>query len=163
MCRKVVADSSGEEETEEQPVFHGHAPACEALEDKNRGSHHVVVPYSPLMYQRFYDWPPESQYARVKADRKAPPMLPVQQQRKNATLHAQAASPPRAHALTSSLPLPPPRTRTAERRGQSLPIGSRGRFASAYLADPEINRQSFKISPETEQAWIHGNEHKKKN
>lgn len=25
----------------------------------------VVVPYSPLMYQRFYDWPPENQYAHV--------------------------------------------------------------------------------------------------
>ena len=30
-----------------------------------REVHHVVVPYSPLMYQRFYDWPPEPQYAQV--------------------------------------------------------------------------------------------------
>jgi len=31
-----------------------------------REVHRVVVPYSPLMYQRFYDWPPEPQYAQVK-------------------------------------------------------------------------------------------------
>jgi hypothetical protein len=30
-----------------------------------REIHEVSVPYSRLMYQRFYDWPPESQYARV--------------------------------------------------------------------------------------------------
>jgi len=28
----------------------------------------VVVPYSQLMYQRFYDWPPENEYARVVAE-----------------------------------------------------------------------------------------------
>lgn len=33
-----------------------------------REVHHVVVPYSRLMYQRFYDWPPEPQYAQVKPD-----------------------------------------------------------------------------------------------
>ena len=27
----------------------------------------VVVPYGPLKYNRFYDWPPEPQYARVYA------------------------------------------------------------------------------------------------
>lgn len=30
-----------------------------------REVHHVVVPYGPLIYQRFYDWPPEPQYAHV--------------------------------------------------------------------------------------------------
>jgi hypothetical protein len=30
---------------------------------------HIVVPYSPLMYNhRFYDWPPEPEYARVSKD-----------------------------------------------------------------------------------------------
>lgn len=28
----------------------------------------VVIPQSPLMYQRFYDWPPENAYARVVAE-----------------------------------------------------------------------------------------------
>jgi hypothetical protein len=27
--------------------------------------HHIVVPYSPLMYQRCNDWPPEPEYAQV--------------------------------------------------------------------------------------------------
>lgn len=33
--------------------------------DDPREIHHVPVPYSPLIYQRCYDWPPETQYARV--------------------------------------------------------------------------------------------------
>jgi hypothetical protein len=33
-----------------------------------REIHRVVVPYTPLMYQRFYDWPPEPQYAQVIPD-----------------------------------------------------------------------------------------------
>lgn len=33
-----------------------------------REVHRVVVPYSPLIYHRFYDWPPEPQYAQVKRD-----------------------------------------------------------------------------------------------
>jgi hypothetical protein len=33
-----------------------------------REIHRVVVPYTPLMYQRFYDWPPEPQYAQVVPD-----------------------------------------------------------------------------------------------
>jgi hypothetical protein len=28
---------------------------------------HVVVPHSPLMYSRFYDWPPKQEHARVQA------------------------------------------------------------------------------------------------
>ena len=33
-----------------------------------REVHRVVVPYGPLIYSRFYDWPPEPQYAQVKRD-----------------------------------------------------------------------------------------------
>ncbi|GKY95222.1 hypothetical protein MPSEU_000485200 [Mayamaea pseudoterrestris] len=33
-----------------------------------REVHRIVVPYSPLIYNRFYDWPPEPQYAQVKRD-----------------------------------------------------------------------------------------------
>jgi hypothetical protein len=33
-----------------------------------REVHSVVVPCSPMMYQRFYDWPPEPMYAQVKPD-----------------------------------------------------------------------------------------------
>jgi hypothetical protein len=31
-----------------------------------REIHHVVVPYSPLVYQRCIDWPPEPEYAQVR-------------------------------------------------------------------------------------------------
>ena len=62
----------------DQPVFQCHAPANQVLDDTKtstisnslKGIQHVVVPYSPLNYQRFYDWPPEPEYARVK---KGPP------------------------------------------------------------------------------------------
>jgi hypothetical protein len=33
-----------------------------------REVHRIVIPYSPLIYNRFYDWPPEPQYAQVKRD-----------------------------------------------------------------------------------------------
>ena len=49
----------------EQPVFQylrkpqmGEVPLPEIQQ--------VVVPYTPLIYHRFYDWPPEPQYAQVK-------------------------------------------------------------------------------------------------
>lgn len=38
------------------------------LSDDPREIHHVVVPYTPLKYQRCYDWPPEAQYAQVKRE-----------------------------------------------------------------------------------------------
>jgi hypothetical protein len=31
-----------------------------------REIHQVSVPYSQLMYQRFYDWPPEAQYSKCE-------------------------------------------------------------------------------------------------
>jgi len=54
-------------EGEPQPVFFAHAPASKPLLERTGaiGTQHVVVPYSPLNAQRFYDWPPDPKYARV--------------------------------------------------------------------------------------------------
>ena len=56
-------------EGEPQPVFFAHAPASKPIPEPHMkdavGSQHVVVPYSPLLSQRFYDWPPDPKYARV--------------------------------------------------------------------------------------------------
>jgi hypothetical protein len=58
----------------DQPVFYCHSRKDGVNGPKNRHDvdpreiHRVVVPYGPLMYQRFYDWPPEPQYARVKPE-----------------------------------------------------------------------------------------------
>jgi hypothetical protein len=49
----------------DQPVFSFHYRKPGKQDVDEREVHHVVVPYSPLMYQRFYDWPPEPQYAQV--------------------------------------------------------------------------------------------------
>ena len=56
-----------------QPLFsishlqqNGTSKAPPVKEVDPREVHRVVVPYSPLMYNRFYDWPPEPQYATVK-------------------------------------------------------------------------------------------------
>jgi hypothetical protein len=57
----------------DQPLFKAHPPPDTRYEEIDvdkvnpREVHHVVVPYSPLMYQnRFYDWPPEPEYSVVK-------------------------------------------------------------------------------------------------
>jgi X-X-X-Leu-X-X-Gly heptad repeat protein len=55
-----------------QPIFcshsrQGNAPAKPSEIDA-REVQRIVVPYNPLIYQRFYDWPPEPQYAQVKAE-----------------------------------------------------------------------------------------------
>jgi hypothetical protein len=58
-------------EPEELPLFSMHAPNNRPLDnaDIDQSSvRKIVVPYSPLMYQRFYDWPPENEYARVIAE-----------------------------------------------------------------------------------------------
>ena len=58
-------------ETEPGPVayrhvgLHGILGPRPRVEADPREIQHVVVPYGPLMYQRFYDWPPEPQYAKV--------------------------------------------------------------------------------------------------
>jgi len=52
-----------------QPLFFAHAPASKPISEPRTkdtvGTQHVVVPYSPLLSQRFYDWPPDPKYARV--------------------------------------------------------------------------------------------------
>jgi len=76
---------------DDQQLFAGH-PALNHLAapiDQNqidpREVHYVVVPYSPLMYQRFYDWPPESAYAHVK--KKPPLQLEQTNQEQNKSVH----------------------------------------------------------------------------
>jgi hypothetical protein len=55
-----------------QPVFSStHTQGNGEQQDADvdpREVHGVVVPYGPLMYQRFYDWPPEPLYAQIKPD-----------------------------------------------------------------------------------------------
>jgi C2 domain len=57
---------------EDIPLFAGHplpnqpAIPIDHMPLNSREVHHVVVPYNQLMYQRFYDWPPEPAYAQVK-------------------------------------------------------------------------------------------------
>jgi hypothetical protein len=53
----------------DQPIISGHmdnAPPIQlSFDDVNlRELHEVSIPYSQLMYQRMYDWPPEPQYAK---------------------------------------------------------------------------------------------------
>jgi len=57
----------------EQPIFTAHQyhqgfSTPEAADIDSKEIQRVVVPYSPLMYQRFFDMPPEPQYAQVKRD-----------------------------------------------------------------------------------------------
>jgi len=60
----------GEEKTaleslpDAQPIF----TTSLLNEGKDVDVTNIRVPYSPIKYQRFYDWPPESQYGRVKSD-----------------------------------------------------------------------------------------------
>lgn len=70
--KKVEVTDVPEELPEDYPVFRGHIS-----QDQKRKPHKPVhpaevqrvgVPYSPLMYQRFYDWPPEQEYAQVRSE-----------------------------------------------------------------------------------------------
>jgi len=61
-----------EEESKEQPIFQCHAPVNQFPAPrfvKNNEVQHVAVPYYPFVHQRFYDWPPEAQYATVRQDK----------------------------------------------------------------------------------------------
>ena len=54
------------------PVFSMYAPDNQpiSVEDMDTSRvRKVVVPYSPLTYQRFYDFPPETEYARVVSEK----------------------------------------------------------------------------------------------
>lgn len=59
----------------DQVVFRGHISQDTKKKPYKpihpREVQHVVIPYSPFMYQRFYDWPPEQAYAQVRADSSA--------------------------------------------------------------------------------------------
>lgn len=70
---KIVKKRKSEKEPEdtEVPLFSMYAPDNQPISNDDIASHcvrRVLVPYSPLMYQRFYDFPPETEYARVVAD-----------------------------------------------------------------------------------------------
>jgi hypothetical protein len=59
-----------EERQEETQYFSSEAPGNQNIKYVNvepKQVKNIVVPYGPLKYNRFYDWPPEPQYARVYA------------------------------------------------------------------------------------------------
>ena len=66
--QKPQEETYSEESLACQPVFKSYNPGENGAKVDPREIHSVVVPYSPLMYQRFYDWPPEPVYAQVKPD-----------------------------------------------------------------------------------------------
>lgn len=58
---------------EDKPLFQCHPSPNTRIRPVDRqrvdgrAVQHVIVPYSPLMYQRFYDFPPEPEYSHVKS------------------------------------------------------------------------------------------------
>ncbi len=59
-----------EERSEDTQFFSSDAPGNQNIKYVNvepKQVKKVVVPYGPLKYNRFYDWPPEPQYSRVYA------------------------------------------------------------------------------------------------
>ena len=65
---KKLTSVSLDDGTIDAPLFSSFAPNNLQLynDDLDTSSvREIVVPYSQLMYQRFYDWPPENEYARV--------------------------------------------------------------------------------------------------
>jgi hypothetical protein len=75
--KRSPEDSKKKEEDrpiEGQPMFtenhrkHGNETLVTPTGIDPREVHCVVVPCSPMMYQRFYDWPPEPMFAQVKPD-----------------------------------------------------------------------------------------------
>lgn len=70
---KVVKKRKSEKniDTEEAQLFSMYAPDNQPISNEDIGHssvRKVLVPYSALMYQRFYDFPPETEYARVIRD-----------------------------------------------------------------------------------------------
>jgi hypothetical protein len=69
--KRAKKETESEPEPEELPLFSMFAPDNRPINNSDVDQSNVrkiVVPYSPLMYQRFYDWPPENEYARVRAE-----------------------------------------------------------------------------------------------
>jgi len=59
-----------DDRVEESQYFSSEAPGNQHIKYINvdpKQVRNVVVPYGPLKYNRFYEWPPEPQYARVYA------------------------------------------------------------------------------------------------
>jgi hypothetical protein len=121
----------------DQPVFHCHSRKDGIDGPKNRTDvdpreiHRVVVPYSPLMYQRFYDWPPEPQYAQVKPeDVRKLPKPPALQNRAgtgsslpgNSSVGANHVVPAGAQAVSNSRHALNQLRRRFQRRSQSSPV-----------------------------------------
>jgi len=54
-------------------IFHGHSVANNSKNPKQDVpisiTYDAVVPYSPLLYNRFYDWPPDRRHNNVKASK----------------------------------------------------------------------------------------------
>jgi hypothetical protein len=74
VAKKKDGEESAEELPADQPIASAHtsdgvAPLRLSHDEvDSREIHQVSVPYSQLMYQRFYDWPPEAEYAKVKLE-----------------------------------------------------------------------------------------------
>ena len=71
--------SSDDDNVDEARLFSSFVPDNRQLCNTDLDASNVreiVVPYSPLMYQRFYDWPPENEYARVVAEGPPPRVDP---------------------------------------------------------------------------------------
>lgn len=70
--KKPVVNGQEDEIMKASPLFSDFAPDNRQLWDTDFDSassvREIVVPDSRLMYQRFYDWPPENEYARVEAE-----------------------------------------------------------------------------------------------
>jgi hypothetical protein len=85
-------------DTSEVPFFSSEGPDNQVVDRAKldiSNVRNVVVPYSPLLYQRFYDWPPETAYARVKAQ-DAPQSDSVAeelQRSEHASLHSRRTKP----------------------------------------------------------------------
>jgi len=70
--------------------------------------HHVVVPYGRMMHQRFYDWPPEQEYATV---------TPIKEDKR----HSEDVPSLRGASIRTNRPSPSSRERRRDRpRGQRV-------------------------------------------
>jgi hypothetical protein len=69
IIRKGKKTGDDEPDLKEEPLLCNDTDDNRPVDNAGLGQsnlRHIVVPYSPLMYNhRFYDWPPEPEYARV--------------------------------------------------------------------------------------------------
>ena len=115
-----------------QPIFRCHAPCNKPLDGgthKPVAAQHVLVPYSPLICQRFSDWPPDPKYALVTAEKKSPSvMLPSHSQAYVAKerVKPQPKQPVRLPTTYELVPLPAPSISSTP-----LPTPGKGRAISS--------------------------------